>query len=84
MAQGNVQIVRDLFEQFQAGMERGDPSSWFDSEHVADDAEWIPAPATPGVVPSYRGRKGFLDFMGDWTEDFEVVGRVGAADRRRR
>ena len=70
MSQENVEIVRRAYEAFQAGFARGDPGAVFDSEAVADHAEWVPVPAFPG--PSiYRGRHGFVEFMHIWTEDFE-------------
>jgi ketosteroid isomerase-like protein len=71
MSHQNVEIVRLGFEEFQAGLARGDPGAVFDSGVMAPDAEWIPAPNTPGLRPVYRGRAGFVEFMGTWTEDFE-------------
>ena len=41
MSQENVEVARQVFEEFQAGMERGDPGAGFDSEAIADDYEWI-------------------------------------------
>ena len=70
MSQENVEIVRRGFEGFRAGLARGDPGAVFDSGVLAPDAEWIPAPNTPGLRPVYRGREGFVEFMGTWTEDF--------------
>jgi ketosteroid isomerase-like protein len=69
MSQENVKIVRRLFEAFREGMERGDAGAWFDSEYLADDAEWVYPPAMG--LGTYRGRGGFLEFMRVWTEDFE-------------
>jgi ketosteroid isomerase-like protein len=71
MSQENVEIVRQGFDEFQGGLARGDPGAIFDSGIVAPDAEWIPAPNTPGLRPVYRGREGFVEFMRTWTEDFE-------------
>jgi ketosteroid isomerase-like protein len=71
MSEENVEIVRKAFEEFQAGLARGDPGAVFDSDTIAPDAEWIPAPNTLGVRPVYRGREGFVEFWGTWTEDFE-------------
>src|SRR4051794_10938282 len=69
MSQENVEIVRQVFELFREGMERGDAGAWFASEHVAEDIEWI----TPGVgLGTYRGRAAFIEFMASWTEDFEA------------
>ena len=70
MSQENVEIVRRLFEAFQAGMERGDPGAFFDSETVADDYEWITDVPIEGRSV-WRGREGFVEFVRAWTEDFE-------------
>ena len=70
MSQENVEIVRRATEEFQAGVERGDPGAFFDLESVADDYEWVLAPESFGEVPIYRGREGFLEFWRDFTEDF--------------
>ena len=70
MSEENVEIVRRVFEEFQAGMERGDPGAAFDTEALAADAEWMPAPGFPGSAV-HRGREGFVEFMRTWTEDFE-------------
>jgi ketosteroid isomerase-like protein len=70
MSHENVEIVRRMFEEFQAGMERGDPGAFFDSETVADDYEWITDPPLDGRSV-WRGREGFVEFMRTWTEDFE-------------
>jgi ketosteroid isomerase-like protein len=71
MSQENVEIVRRGFEEFRAGLARGDPGAMFDSGLLASDFEWIVAPNTPGLQPVYRGREGFVEFMRTWTEDFE-------------
>jgi ketosteroid isomerase-like protein len=70
MSQENVDVVRRLIEEFQAGMERGDVGPSLKSENLADDFEWIPADV-PGTLTTYRGRDAFLEFMRTWTEDFE-------------
>ena len=72
MSEGNVEIIRRLFEEFPAGMERGDPGAWFDSEAVADDVEWIFETDAAFEGPSvWRGRDGFVEFMRTWTGEFE-------------
>jgi ketosteroid isomerase-like protein len=48
MSQENVEVVRRLFEAFRKAMERGDLSTWVDSENLADDFEWI-VPGVPGL-----------------------------------
>jgi ketosteroid isomerase-like protein len=70
MSRENVEVVRDILDRFQAGLDRGDPGAAFDSDALANDAEWIPPPEIPGPS-SYRGRDGFVEFMHVWTEDFE-------------
>jgi ketosteroid isomerase-like protein len=70
MSQENVEIVRSVFEAFQAGIERGDPAAAFDTEALVADAEWMPVPGFAGPAV-YRGREGFVEFMRTWTEDFE-------------
>jgi ketosteroid isomerase-like protein len=72
MSRENVEVVRRLFEDYEAAMERGDLGTWFDSEHLADDAEWIPPVLDSiGMRSVYRGREEWLEFMRTWTEDFE-------------
>jgi ketosteroid isomerase-like protein len=44
MSEENVEVVRRVFEAFNAGFERGDPGAVFDLETVADDLEWMPFP----------------------------------------
>jgi ketosteroid isomerase-like protein len=70
MSQENVEIARRLWEEFQAGLERGDPGAWFDPEAVAEDYEWtVPTPLDGRSV--WRGREGFVEFIRTWTEQFE-------------
>jgi ketosteroid isomerase-like protein len=69
MSQENVEIMRRVFEEFQAGMERGDLRDRFE-ETVADDSEFITAVPLEGRSV-WRGREGFAEFMRAWTEDFE-------------
>jgi ketosteroid isomerase-like protein len=71
MSRENVEIVRRVFEEFKAGLARGDPGTSFDSGLIAPDAEWVLPPGTPGMREVYRGREGFLEFMSTWTEDFD-------------
>ena len=72
MSQENVELVRRVIDEFQAGLARGEPGVVYDSEILAPDAEWIPDPhAAAGLRPVYRGRQGFVEFMRTWTEDFD-------------
>jgi hypothetical protein len=62
MSEENVEIARRLFEEFQAGLERGDPGAWFHSEAVVGGYEWIvPTPLDGRSV--WRGRDGFVEFI---------------------
>jgi ketosteroid isomerase-like protein len=70
MSQENVEIVRRGFEEFEAGLARGNLGAIFDSGTFAPDAEWIPDYA-PGLRSVYRGREEFVEFMRTWSEDFE-------------
>jgi ketosteroid isomerase-like protein len=70
MSEENVEIAQRLWEEFQAGLERGDPGAWFDPEAVADDFEWIVSTPLDGRSV-WRGREGFVEFMRTWTEQFD-------------
>jgi ketosteroid isomerase-like protein len=70
MSQENVEIVRQLFEEFQAGMEQGDPGAGFDSHAIADDHEWITSNPFEGRTV-WRGREGFVEFIRTFTNEFE-------------
>jgi ketosteroid isomerase-like protein len=64
-----VEIVRRILEAFQAGLERGDWETAWETGAVAADVEWFAAAEIERR--SYRGREGFAEFMSMWTEDFE-------------
>jgi ketosteroid isomerase-like protein len=72
MSEANVEIVRQVFEEFFAAMERSDPGGWFDSAPVGDDYEWI-VEFDRGLDGRsvWRGREGFVEFMQIWTDEFE-------------
>jgi ketosteroid isomerase-like protein len=70
MSQENVEIVRRLFEEFQAGIEQGDPGAAFDSDAVADDYEWITSNPFEGRTVR-RGREEFVEFLRTFTDEFE-------------
>jgi ketosteroid isomerase-like protein len=70
MSRENVELVRRVFEVFQAGLRRGEPDAAFNTGLVAPDAEWYTPPGFPGP-PVFQGREGWLDFLRLWTEDFE-------------
>ena len=70
MSEENVEIVRAINAAFEAGLNRDDFEAVWDTGLVAADSELLPAPEIEGPVV-YRGRDGFVDFMGRWTEDFE-------------
>ena len=71
MSQEDVEIVRRVHAEFLAGLSRGDPAATFASGIVAPDFEWILPANAPGLKPVYRGREGWIEFMRDWTEDFD-------------
>jgi hypothetical protein len=71
MSQENVEIVRRIWEAFQAGMERGDPGAIFDSELVAEDSEWRLATLQLDGQSLWRGREGFAEFVRTWTAEFD-------------
>jgi ketosteroid isomerase-like protein len=72
MSEENLKLVRRVVEWFQTGLERGDPSVWFDLEEVRDDCEWTLENATRFEGQSvWRGRDRFREFMRTWTSDFE-------------
>ena len=66
-----MEIVRRAHAEFQAGLSRGNPAAAFDSGTIAPDFEWILPAEAPGLREVYRGRAGFMEFMGTWTEDFD-------------
>ena len=70
MSQENVEIVRRSWEEFQAGMVRGDPAAIFDLGLAAEDFEWIvPEPLPDRLV--WRGREEFVEFIRTWTAEFD-------------
>ena len=70
MSEENVEIVRRSWEEFQAGMERGDPAAIFDLGLAAEDFEWIvPEPLPDRLV--WRGRDEFVEFIHTWTAEFD-------------
>jgi ketosteroid isomerase-like protein len=70
MSQEQVEVVRRVYDEFQAAMARGDPGAVFDSEAATDDFEWITNPEFEGRSV-WRGREGFVEFVRTWTEEFE-------------
>ena len=70
MSQENVEIVRRVWNEFQAGLERGDPGAFFDLDVVRDDYEFVLAEPID-LEPVWIGRDEFAEFMRIWTEGFE-------------
>jgi ketosteroid isomerase-like protein len=70
MSQENVELLRRLWEQFEEGIERGDPSAWVDSEAVAEDFEWVLSEPLDGRS-IWRGREGYVEFIRTWTDQFD-------------
>ncbi len=62
MSRENVEIVRRAVEIFQGG----DPADVFAEGLVAPDAQWHAA----RNAGTYVGAEGFVELIGDWTEDF--------------
>jgi|SRR5215217_4261706 len=73
MSEENVQIVRQVVEEFEAGMERGDPGAAFDTGAIADDYEHILEVNELEGRSVWRGRKGFVKFIRTWTEELDDV-----------
>jgi len=65
MSQENVEIVRRVYEEWSAGVERGDPGAAFGMEAVADDFEFT----IEGFHPE-RGREGYVEWFRTWTAEF--------------
>ena len=70
IASRNLEVVQELWKEFQAGMDHGDPGAWFDSHLVADDYEWILTTPLEGRSV-WRGRDGFVAFLRTWTAEFD-------------
>ena len=66
MSQENVEIVRRVYEEWSAGVERGDPGAAFGMEAVADDFEFT----IEGFHPEH-GREGYVEWFRTWTAEFE-------------
>src|SRR5918995_645766 len=66
MSRENVEVVRRVYEEWSAGLERGDPGAAFGMEAVADDLEFT----IEGFHPE-RGREGYVEWFRMWTSEFE-------------
>jgi uncharacterized protein len=71
MSQENVEIVRRLYEEWWAGLERGDPGAVFDSEEVTDDCEFTVEGGMPDGRSVWRGREEYVEWFRTWTSEFE-------------
>jgi ketosteroid isomerase-like protein len=71
MSQENVEIVRRLYEEWWAGLERGDPGAVFDSEAIADDAEFTVEGGMLDGRSVWRGREEYVQWFRTWTGEFE-------------
>jgi ketosteroid isomerase-like protein len=70
MSQENVEIVRQLAEAVQRGLEDDDPGAIFDTGLLAKDAEWVlPVPFEGKSV--WTGRQEYVEFIRAWTGEFE-------------
>jgi ketosteroid isomerase-like protein len=74
MSEENVRAVRLIIEGTRAAIAAGDLRSaaqaGLDAGLFDPDVELIPA-AEHASGATYRGMNGFIDFMQEWTEDFE-------------
>jgi ketosteroid isomerase-like protein len=87
MSEENVEIVRSVWESFEASVERRDFRSpdAIEAGLLDADFEWVPA--TEVTAESFRGSDGFARFMETWIEDFdswsiELEQLVGAGGER--
>ena len=71
MSEHDVEVVRRSFSDFQEGLARGELAAAFDTGSAAPDLKWIVPVNAPGMRPVYEGRKGWVEFMQTWTEDFD-------------
>jgi ketosteroid isomerase-like protein len=71
MSEQDVEVVRQAFAEFSKGVVEGNPGVTFDLGLVAPDAKWILPEGGAGIQTEYVGREGWLEFIQDWTEDFD-------------
>ena len=73
MSEENVEVVRQLLEDFHAGVTRGDPGAGYDSAPLPDDFEYVMPEGivNPGGKRVLHGRAEFVEFFRTWTEEFE-------------
>jgi ketosteroid isomerase-like protein len=72
MSEENLEIVRGVFESFQAAVENGDfrrPDA-IEAGLLDADFVFVPSPDLP-TAESYRGLDGFARFIETWIEDFD-------------
>ena len=70
MSEESLEIVRQLAEAVQRGVEQDDPGVLFDTGLLADDAEWVlPTPFEGKSV--WKGRQEYVEFIRAWTDEFE-------------
>jgi ketosteroid isomerase-like protein len=70
MSEENVEIMRQVNEAFQRGLEHGDPGAIFDIGLLADDWEWVVPVAFEGKSV-WTGRQEFVEFLRLWMGEFE-------------
>jgi ketosteroid isomerase-like protein len=70
MSEENVEIVRQVNEAFQRGLEHGDPGAIFDPGLLADDWEWVLETPVEGKSV-WTGRQEFVEFLRLWMGEFE-------------
>jgi ketosteroid isomerase-like protein len=70
-SQENVEVMRRMFEEWYAGVERDDPGAVFDTEMVADDFEFTLEGFEFDGRSVWRGREGYVEWFRTWTGEFE-------------
>jgi ketosteroid isomerase-like protein len=72
MSQEHVEIMRRVYEEWSAAVERGDPGAAFDTGAVADDFEFIVEGGGMFEGRSFwRGREEYVEWFRIWTGEFE-------------
>jgi ketosteroid isomerase-like protein len=70
MSEENVEIVRQVSEAFQRGLEHDDPEAIFDTGLLAHDWEWMTSVPFEGKSV-WRGRQEYAEFLRRWMGEFE-------------
>jgi ketosteroid isomerase-like protein len=71
MSEENVEIVRQLFEGFQASLDQDKLGGAFDLGLIDKDHEWILTEGSFEGRSVWRGREGWVEFMRLWADQFD-------------